>query len=441
MIKQYFFSIFLFLIIITNNSFSQDITVLDTANLTQREDIAKSLKKRNKAYNKELSSIYNSGELGYVKPIYNEINKDFNDDILKGDYIFYKGFDSIINDTHVKLTNANPGLQKECMYFVSRDITLNAMSTVYNTFVINIGSFYFLNNRDEFAALIAHEQAHNYLKHQITSLKNACKTDKNIAKTSVDNIKKSRYGRGTKAIEQIKSLLYSRGKINRQHEFEADSLGYLLYKNAGYKPGQYLSSFKLMMEYDSIKTDNLDISIYKKVFNLPGQPFKEEWLKMEDFSGYDYSKFKEKINEDSIKSHPETEERLNNLKRIYPELKNTAKTDTIIADKAYKRCRNTAFYEVFQSMDISEDYGFGVFVCLVQLNEPESNTESEMAYYKKWLGKYFTKIHKARKEYTLNRYLDKVDPKNHPKDYQQFLNFMWNLKLTELEQIALYYSK
>jgi len=64
-----------------------------------------------------------------------------------------------------------------------------------------------------------------------------------------------------------------------------------------------------------------------------------------------------------------------------------------------------------------------------------------MAYYKKWLGKYFTKIHKARKEYTLNRYLDKVDPKNHPKDYQQFLNFMWNLKLTELEQIALYYSK
>ena len=160
MIKQYFFSIFLFLIIITNNSFSQDITALDTANLTQREDIAKSLKKRNKAYNKELSSIYNSGELGYVKPIYNEINKDFNDDILKGDYIFYKGFDSIINDTHVKLTNANPGLQKECMYFVSRDITLNAMSTVYNTFVINIGSFYFLNNRDEFAALIAHEQAH-----------------------------------------------------------------------------------------------------------------------------------------------------------------------------------------------------------------------------------------------------------------------------------------
>ena len=36
-----------------------------------------------------------------------------------------------------------------------------------------------------------------------------------------------------------------------------------------------------------------------------------------------------------------------------------------------------------------------------------SVSQSRYGLYKKWLGKYFTKIHKARKEYTLNRYLDK----------------------------------
>ena len=264
--------------------------------------------------------------------------------------------------------------------------------------------------------------------------------DRTDAKASVSEIRKNRYGRGARAVEEFKSLLYNKGKMNRQHEFEADSLGYLLYKNSGYNPDLYLNSFRLMLEYDTIKTTDLDISIYKKTFDLPEQAFKDEWLKQEDFSDYDYSKFKDKFDSDSIKSHPELEERINNLKRLFPELNTTNSTDSVVADTFYREIRQTAFYEVFQSLDISEDYGFGVYLCLSELADSSLFSESEVAYFKKWLGKYFTKIHKARKEYTLNRHLDKVDPKEQPKDYQQFLNFMWNLKLPEIEIIAKHYS-
>ena len=428
-----------FIIITISPVVASNISPLDTANFAERKILAKNLKKRNKTISKILFDDYTNSELNYVKPIYQSFDKGLNEDVLKGDYIFHPGFDSIINMTHSRLIAANPFLKKNCLYFVSRDISLNAMSTVYNTYIINLGALCFLTNRDEFAAIIAHEHAHNYLKHQVTSLKNAYQIDKNEAKKSVKDIKKNKYDRGTKAMTKYKSILYSKGIINRKHEFEADSLGYLLYKNAGYRPDLYLNAFRLMMEYDTVKTENLDILIYQKIFDLPNQTFKQEWLKQEDFSGYDYSKYKIEFHPDSVRSHPEYDERIENLKRLYPEL-TVETTDSVEADNEYSRMQHTAFYEVFQSLDISEDYGFGVYGCLIQLADSTSNTEEEIKYYKQWLGKYFTKIHKARKEYTLNRYLDKVDPKKQSKDYQQFLNFMWNLKVTELEQIAKYYS-
>jgi hypothetical protein len=48
--------------------------------------------------------------------------------------------------------------------------------------------------------------------------------------------------------------------------------------------------------------------------------------------------------------------------------------------------------------------------------------------------------HQARKEYKLNRYLDAIDPKEHSESYIQFLSFMWNLELEEINQIATHYS-
>ncbi|PGH39462.1 MAG: peptidase M48, partial [Candidatus Nephrothrix sp. EaCA] len=61
--------------------------------------------------------------------------------------------------------------------------------------------------------------------------------------------------------------------------------------------------------------------------------------------------------------------------------------------------------------------------------------------YKKWMGFFFQKIYKARKEYTLNRYLDRVEPAKQSESYQQFISFMWNISLAEIKTIADFYSK
>jgi len=439
MIKRILFLTFI-LFLSVYKLFATDISVLDTANFEQRKLIAKDIELRNKQHIALLGKTYKGNELKYAMPIYTRVNKYINESILKGDYIFYGLFDSIINQTHTRLLQANDILSSDSRYFVSRDISLNAMSMFFDTYVINLGTFFYMKSIDGFAAIVAHEHAHNYLKHQVQSIKNDYNVNKNVARSAFNELAKQKYGRGTKALDKYKSLMYSNGKINRQHEFEADSLGYIFYKNAGYNADEYLNSFRLMLRYDTIKGGDLDTAIYRKMFDLPQQPFKNEWMKIEDFSGYNYTKIADKLHRDSIKSHPELDERIDNLIRLFPELANTKQMDSVHVDVAYTNVRRTAFYELFQSLDIGEDYGFGVYACLSELADAEHYTDEQNKFYRYWLGKYFSKIYQARKNYTLNRSLDKVDPKEHSLGYQQFLSFMWNLKLSEIEAIAKHYS-
>ncbi|MCB0472128.1 MAG: peptidase M48, partial [Flavobacteriaceae bacterium] len=81
-------------------------------------------------------------------------------------------------------------------------------------------------------------------------------------------------------------------------------------------------------------------------------------------------------------------------------------------------------------------YGLGIYAAMQFLQDKKKE-----AYTKFWLGKMFEKIYEARKNYNLNRYLDRVKPKDQSESYQQFLNFMWNLKLDEIKHIADHYLK
>jgi hypothetical protein len=134
-------------------------------------------------------------------------------------------------------------------------------------------------------------------------------------------------------------------------------------------------------------------------------------------------------------SHPQLKERMERLIQNFPEL-NTAATVDSISD-SFRSIRKIAGFERFSSLDLSEEYGFGVYLCLINMNRKNLQ---DADFYEFWLGKFMNKIHGARKTYTLNRHLDKVDSKNQPRDYQQFLNFMWNLKVGEMETIARHYQ-
>jgi len=409
---------------------------IDTANFHMRKKLADQYQKKQKQFIKEISAVYSGKELSFARNRLSDSGKEFYDEIVRGDYLFHDSIKQLLEQSYQLLKKSNQSVPETPDFFISRDITLNAFSMSDQTYLVNIGTFYFLENENQLTALLAHELAHKMLNHQSESLKSMYKSYTEGAKKSLSEIRRSKFGRGTKALEKYRSMIYAQGKLNREQEFEADSLGYLLYKNAGLNPSDYLYSFRMMFKYDSVPMPEIGTDIYRKLFDLPNQPFNDQWLKMEDFSVYDYSRFREKFDRDSLSSHPEMNERIARLERIYPELKEISEPEK--PGSLYAKIQKMVRLERFYCLEYQENYGDGIFISIYYLTDAD---EAEKGYFEYWLGKYFNKILEARKNYTLNRYLERVDPKNQPPAYQQFLNFMWNLKVPEIEAIARYYSK
>lgn len=408
-------------------------TPIDTANLTVRQDESKKYLENNKKFMEQINSKYIGVEKRIIKSYFEDIHKEINEEILKGDFLFDNRFTKTINNIATEIKSRNSEITQSLTFYISKDITLNAASMGDDNFLVNMGVFSHLFNEDEVAAILSHEIAHLTLDHAIKDLQKDYERNKSETKKDVKELKKETSNRSEKAWEKIRKIAYDDRKDKRQNELDADSLGYIYFKNTKYDQLAYIRTMRLFSEYDSIKPEGVEQSTYKKVFDLPNQPFNEKWLKMEDFNNYTYS-FQNKFNEDSLKSHPEMEERIARLKQNFPELEKA--NDTIKVSAEFSELQKIAIMEQPVYLMKEEEYGIGIYFCLLNLQSDEKDE-----YYKKWLGDFFIKMYDARKSYTANRYLEQINPTEQSESYQQFLSFMWNLRPNEMKNIADFYMK
>ena len=136
-----------------------------------------------------------------------------------------------------------------------------------------------------------------------------------------DSIKTLSINKTETAFEIFKNRVYKKGIEKRHHEMQADSLGYALYKNSGFKKIEFLNALKNLNDFDSISPRELKTETYKSLFDVPNHPFKEKWMKSEDFSLYNYDFYKDKLDKDSLASHPEMTKRIELLQKNFDELK------------------------------------------------------------------------------------------------------------------------
>lgn len=408
---------------------------IDTANLQVRKAESKKYTEAAKLYYNLAVADYENGEKSLFKKRCESMNKVMNENLLSGQYVFDVRFQKMIDSIVSEIIRKNSEVPIDLKFYVSRNNSLNASSLGNKYFVVNMGVFYFLQNEDQLAAIISHEVAHFMLNHLLSDIQHQYSLKKEEGlKEELAQIKMNKENKSDKAYNKLKDLLYIEGNLNKQQEYQADSLGYIFLKNTRYKRAEFINSFKLQQAYDTIRPIGLHLDTYKKVFNLPTQPFKVDWMKKEDFTKYDYSKWKAKYDEDSLSSHPDTELRIKALLKLFPELAKAEKA--IGATAEFDSLSTIAKYEQPYTFEFQEEYGLGVYFCLYSLQKDE-----DVVYYQNRLGNFFQKIYIARKEYKLNRYLERIDPKNDSESYQQFLSFMWNLNLDEIKTIADYYNK
>ncbi|WP_428071190.1 M48 family metalloprotease [Chryseobacterium gambrini] len=413
-------------------AFGQMYKPLDTADYAQRKEFLRNFAANTESLSKKSRSDYPGKTGNELSKIYKEFDKEFEKKVKEKDFAFNSVFDAKVKNLIERLRKNNSQIPQNLKILIAKDNTPNAYCFADGTFVINMGLFNWLNNDDQLAAVISHELGHKISEHTLKTFLSMIEQDK-MDRMVVQDIKSTKENRNQRAFDVMKNRIYRKGAENRKQEMQADSLGYVVFKNSDFKKTEYVNALKRLEDFDTISPRELKVETYKKYFNLPKQEFKDKWLKKEDFSLYNYNHFKEKLNKDSLKSHPEMVLRINNLKKVFPELKNDVPDEK--PSDSYSTVEKIARMETLPNFYHSEDYGVGIYASLQFLQDNE-----EEKYYKNWLGKCFAKIYEARKNYNLNRYLDRVDPKNQSESYQQFLNFMWNLSLDEIKNIADYYQ-
>lgn len=412
---------------------AQQHQLIDTADYAERKAFIKDFKTKNGNHIKQLKEKYPGRTGKELAKIYTEFETFFSKEVNEKSFAFKSSFEPYIQDILSELRQKNTEVPSNLNVLIAKSNQPNAYCLADGTFVVTMGLFNWLDNRDQIASVISHELGHKILEHSLKmQLNNIVADNKN--KKDVYSLKDVKYNKSVKAFDLLKKQTYSKGIINRRHETESDSLGYVLYNRSPFKKIEFIKALENLEQYDTISPYEVSIPTYRKLFSVPHQDFKDKWLEGEDFSGYNYNLYKEKINKDSVSTHPEIIERITLLKKHFKDLDHDEKAAE--ADEAFKKMRQTAKMEILPNLFHEELYGVGIYACMQFLQE-----EKEEAHHKIWLGKCFGKIYESRKAYQLNRYLDRIEPKTQSRSYQQFLGFMWNLSLDEIKNIADYYNK
>lgn len=427
------FTFFLFSLFLFQLTFSQVYQPIDTVDYSKRKTFLEQQKIVNDQYTKLLKTKYPGNTGKELAKNYTGFQEEFRKEIKNKDYVFNSIFSEKLREYFSVLKSKNTNIPENIKILVSKDNSPNAFCMQDGIFVINMGLFNWIDNENQLIAILGHELGHQLLMHSENLQKKLIEKDLQN-KPLVSAISASKLNKTDQAFQLFKNQAYETGTFRRKHESQADSIGYVMYRKTGLPPSDYLNSLKNLQRYDTISPRLVKKELYLKLFDLPNHPFKEKWLKMEDFSLYNYGNYKEKLDKDSLSSHPEVIERIALLQKSFAEL-SKEESSVESTDNDFLALKKMARFEILPNFYHSEDYGVGIYTALQFLQDGE-----EEQYYKAWLGKNFTKIYEARKNYNLNRYLDRVDPKNQSESYQQFLNFMWNLSLDDLKYIAEFYA-
>ncbi|MFC4816168.1 MULTISPECIES: M48 family metalloprotease [unclassified Flavobacterium] len=428
--KQLFYLFALLQLTLLN---AQNHKAIDTADYAERKAFVKEFKTKNDNHVKKIKERFPGKRGKELAKSHTRFQEFFIKEIEDKNYTFKSEFEQYVQDIITELRQKNTEIPNDLKVLIGKTNIPNAYCLPDGTFVINMGLFNWMDNRDQIASVIAHELGHKILEHSLKKqLDNIITNEKN--KTEVSLLNEVKYNRTIKAFDVFKKQIYAKGEISRKFETESDSLGYILYRKSTFKKADFTNALKNLEKYDTISSKEVNIATYKKFFSIPEQDFKEKWFQGEDFSAYNYDHYKEKINKDSVSTHPEIVERIAFLKKQFKELDSDEKAEE--ADAGFKKMQDIARMEMLPNLFYEEKFGEGIYLCLQSLQEEKDNL-----HYKLWLGKCFEKIYEGRKNYKLNHYLDRIEPKKQSKSYQTFLGFMWNLNLEEIKKIADYYSK
>lgn len=426
---------FVFIIVFITIGNAQEYTALDTTSYNKKTALKNKYKNEFERYNKTISQKYSGKLKKEIISILKEKQLGFLKMFSENSLLFNNDFNRFLKVSLDTILIHNPDIKGDYTLLLSKSPSPNAYSIDYNTIIVNMGLFKYLENDYQLRSVIMHELAHNLQQHSFNTIVNIAQQNiSNSSKKSLQDINTSKYNKGGLAFKRMKAYLITQSIKNKKQELEADSVGLKLYSKIKNWPKQsFVNSFLRLKEFEDSPSYTLDSTIYYRLFNLEKQPFNSKWLEKEDFSAYNYSHFKEKINSDSIATHPELTNRIYKIKSFMPEEQDFS---VIEPTKMFYKLQYRAMLQQVANLFDLKEYGASLYSSLILLEKDPENL-----YLLKYIGLNFKEIYNAQKAYTLNRYVEKLNPTEQGESYNLFLNFIWNLRLSEMKNIADFYTE
>lgn len=316
--------------------------------------------------------------------------------------------------------------------YINRSIVANAACYGEGTILINLGLFLWVNNDDELALVIAHEIAHQLLKHSDSKIeKSITMFTSDEFKEELKNIKKADYGKFDRFRKLMKGLTIESGKHSTYKESEADSLGVVLIKNAGFNE---MKAAIILLKLD--KVDDLFTSdkLYKLKHFLQQTSVDLSSLtvkpKYNGLSSVTVTMNADK-DLDSIKTHPDCIKRY----EIIAGKNNAAVFNCCTAlNNLYADYKEKSMLEIVRYAYENNSIGLCVHLCIFALHN-----NYNPAIYNHFLSLCFSKLYYKDKH--LERFNVVNAYANSGTNLKELQDFLFQASSADLEILAAYFLK
>lgn len=422
-------SLLLFILFYFSNLFSQTEIIVDTSNSKYNKELIDIYRLRvEKQKNIFINTIKDKKKRTEVFAFYKDISDDFEATINKNYFVYNQKYADFFDRILAKIKLGNPEYSgiKEVKIILSFGTTSNAYTVGDGIIVVLFPLIQNVKSENELAFILCHEIAHNILGHSYERIIDYAELITSIdIKNKTKEITKNRYNKGELASGLFKKIVYNKQKNNRVIEHQADSLGFVLYRNSftGYEH----EAFNSLINLDKIDRveDSLTISDYKRLLSTEKFPLDQAWFDQLQSTSYNYDNSAKFWQIDSLKTHPESKERANLIKKQF----HLNQSTKIISSNEFKLLQNSSKYNYVLGLFVIQEYGKSLYESLLLYkHEPESK------FLKSLIFKNLVKLQQAQNDYKLNKYLDSVNPKYYD-HYNLFLNVFRQLRKSQLNSI------
>lgn len=353
---------------------------------------------------------------------FEHVVKLFNDDRI----IVSSPLNTYLNEIVANITKENPEIPRDISVYIERNTVANATSYGEGTIIVSLAILSRLENEQQVAFVMCHELAHYYLKHTKEAIYRFAELnfDKELNRQARD-IRNDQYGSYTRMREFMKGIELTENRHSRTKEFEADEMGLKFLLNSKYADAA--APVRTMQILDSVDhegfRENLD---FKKYFDFKNFPFKASWANYNREDVWQLTKDES----DTARTHPSCMRRAAALSRQLAHLK---LEETYVPVIPFGTVRKQAAIDLIESSYHFKKYGRALFDALV-LSEQYPND----VWLHAMIGRCLYQLYVAQGAHVLSKSLDQPGQQN-DENYDRFLKFVHQLRLSELENLTYNY--